>query len=73
MIVFDLLCAVGHRFEGWFGSAADYASQKERRLLLWQSVRIHRPSEIVNVADVITVDDVVPGWRLPLSEIFEDD
>ena len=33
MIVFDLLCAEGHRFEGWFGSAADYASQKERRLL----------------------------------------
>jgi len=33
MIVFDLLCASGHRFEGWFGSAADYASQQERRLL----------------------------------------
>src|SRR5512138_3911120 len=33
MIVFDLLCSVGHRFEGWFGSAADFASQKERRLL----------------------------------------
>src|SRR6266852_4694195 len=33
MIVFDLLCGVGHRFEGWFGSARDFASQKERRLL----------------------------------------
>lgn len=33
MIVFDLLCAGGHRFEGWFNSAADFASQKERRLL----------------------------------------
>ena len=33
MIVFDLLCSAGHRFEGWFGSATDYASQKERRLL----------------------------------------
>jgi hypothetical protein len=33
MIVFDLLCGEGHRFEGWFGSAADYASQKKRRLL----------------------------------------
>ena len=33
MIVFDLLCADGHRFEGWFGSAADYDSQRERRLL----------------------------------------
>lgn len=33
MIVFDLLCGSGHRFEGWFGCAADYASQKERQLL----------------------------------------
>ena len=33
MIVFDLLCASGHRFEGWFGSAADFASQKQRHLL----------------------------------------
>ena len=33
MIVFDLLCSKGHRFEGWFNSAADYASQKERGLV----------------------------------------
>ena len=33
MIVFDLLCGAGHRFEGWFGSAADFASQQERKLL----------------------------------------
>jgi hypothetical protein len=33
MIVFDLLCTAGHRFEGWFGSAADYDSQRARRLL----------------------------------------
>jgi hypothetical protein len=30
MIVFDLLCGGGHRFEGWFGSAADFSAQKER-------------------------------------------
>ena len=33
MIVFDLLCVKGHRFEGWFNSAADFTSQKERNLL----------------------------------------
>jgi len=33
MIVFDLLCAGEHRFEGWFSSAGDFASQKERRLV----------------------------------------
>ena len=33
MIVFDLLCGGGHRFEGWFGSAGDFDSQRERKLL----------------------------------------
>jgi hypothetical protein len=33
MIVFDLHCAGSHRFEGWFGSAKDFASQKKRGLL----------------------------------------
>ncbi len=33
MIVFDLLCANEHRFEGWFGSAADFETQKKRKLL----------------------------------------
>ena len=33
MIVFDLHCKDGHRFEGWFGSARDFASQKKQGLL----------------------------------------
>jgi hypothetical protein len=33
MIVFNLHCADGHRFEGWFGSAKDFESQKRRGLL----------------------------------------
>lgn len=34
MIVFDLECqAIGHRFEGWFGSSDDYARQQERGLV----------------------------------------
>jgi hypothetical protein len=33
MIVFDLTCKQGHRFEGWFGSSGDYASQCERGLV----------------------------------------
>lgn len=28
-MVYDLCCDVGHRFEGWFGSSADFAAQKE--------------------------------------------
>ena len=33
MIVFDLVCAGGHRFEGWFGSAEEFSAQNERGLL----------------------------------------
>ena len=33
MIVFDLQCASGHRFEGWFSSADDFDAQKGRGLL----------------------------------------
>jgi hypothetical protein len=33
MIVFDLQCAQGHRFEGWFASAKDFGAQKKRGLL----------------------------------------
>ncbi len=33
MIVFDLNCEHGHRFEGWFGSTADYDQQLADALL----------------------------------------
>lgn len=33
MIVYDLKCSAGHRFEGWFGSAAEFGRQKESNLL----------------------------------------
>jgi len=33
MLVLNLACEHGHLFEAWFGSAADYESQQERRLV----------------------------------------
>ena len=33
MIVYELTCAHAHRFEGWFASGDDYASQRERGLV----------------------------------------
>ncbi|MEP7060970.1 MAG: DUF1178 family protein [Betaproteobacteria bacterium] len=33
MIVFDLCCAHGHAFEGWFDSADAYAAQRARELV----------------------------------------
>lgn len=34
MIVYDLACIDGHRFEGWFGSSGDYEDQRARGLLV---------------------------------------
>jgi len=33
MIVFDLRCGAGHRFEGWFNSPEDFAGQKKHKIL----------------------------------------
>jgi len=33
VIVFELICADRHRFEGWFASAGDFEGQKARGLL----------------------------------------
>ena len=59
MIVYDLACAQGHRFEGWFGSAEDFASQKERDLVrcpLCDSASVERiPSARVSVGKAAPV------------------
>lgn len=34
MIAFDLNCAEGHRFEGWFGSSTEYEEQRASGLLV---------------------------------------
>ena len=33
MIVFDLSCDSGHRFEGWFASSDDFTNQQDRGLI----------------------------------------
>jgi hypothetical protein len=33
MVIFDLMCENGHRFEGWFTSLADLEAQVEDRIL----------------------------------------
>lgn len=45
MLVLNLGCAQGHRFEGWFGSAQDFESQQSRGLIscpLCSSVQVQR-------------------------------
>jgi Uma2 family endonuclease len=35
-----------------------------------KTVVVHRPSGATVISDVLTVDEVIPGWQLPLSDIF---
>jgi Uma2 family endonuclease len=35
-----------------------------------ETVRIHRTGSTTTVNDVLEIDDVIPGWRLPLAELF---
>jgi hypothetical protein len=43
------------------------ATPKRRR---WRAY-IERFTGRTNVTDAITLEDAVPGWQLPLSELFE--
>jgi Uma2 family endonuclease len=36
-----------------------------------KTARVHRAGGATNVEDVIEIDDVIPGWRLSLAEIFD--
>jgi Uma2 family endonuclease len=36
-----------------------------------RSARVHRPRGTESVSEVIEIDDVIPGWRLPLRDIFD--
>jgi hypothetical protein len=53
MIVYDLLCAKRHSFEGWFSSAEDFARQREALLVrcpICEDVAVERrPSAQVRV------------------------
>lgn len=41
MKIFDLQCEEGHRFEGWFASAEEFAAQKEQGLVGCPSCGAH--------------------------------
>ena len=67
MIVFDLLCGNGHRFEGWFASAGDYDAQRERGLLSCPSCS---SAEIRRVpsASRVNLGAVEPKAPLPAAQ-----
>jgi hypothetical protein len=66
MIVFDLLCGGGHRFEGWFGSADDFAAQKAGRQLACPSCGSSQVERVPSVSRVnLGAQEPKPKPKLP--------
>jgi hypothetical protein len=58
MKIFDLQCRAGHRFEGWFASAEDYAAQRAQKLVGCPSCGVH---EIERVPSATRFNAGVPA------------
>jgi hypothetical protein len=71
MIVYDLACEQGHRFEGWFGSADDFAQQQQRGLVacpVCDSSSVARiPSARVNVGKASAPPSETPKPAQPAA------
>ena len=65
MIIFELCCAHGHRFEGWFASGEEFTRQQESSLVtcpICDDARIERvPSARVSVAKGAARDNAPPA------------
>lgn len=46
MKIFDLQCGAGHRFEGWFASAEEFATQKAQGLVGCPSCGAHQVERV---------------------------
>jgi hypothetical protein len=76
MIIFELSCAHGHRFEGWFASGEEFARQQERGLVtcpVCDDAHVERlPSARVSIAKGAARDNAPPAEateeRSPVSD-----
>jgi hypothetical protein len=65
MIIFELACAHGHRFEGWFASGEEFARQQEHSLVacpICDDAHVERlPSARVSVSKGAARDNAPPA------------
>lgn len=66
MIVLDLLCSAGHRFEGWFASQEAFSSQRETGLLCCPDCGSHEVSRLPS-APHIQRSGIAPGPARPAN------
>lgn len=77
MIVYDLRCAIGHDFEGWFADSDAYVTQSRKGQLLCPycaDTRVERrvsPLRIGSSANAST--DIVPAVASDLVSVVDDE
>ena len=75
MIVFELICADRHRFEGWFASAGDFEGQKGRGLLSCPVCGASKVEKLLTAKGVTHTFTLTDGrhewtvWRHQLNDI----
>ncbi len=72
MLVVDLCCDQGHRFEGWFGSADDLASQQARGLLtcpVCGSEQVQRLPSAVHINRGVSRQALPSKAESPVAEV----
>jgi hypothetical protein len=76
MIIFELTCGRGHRFEGWFASGEEFARQQERALVscpVCDDAHIERlPSARVSVPKGAARDNAPPAQSSEAREGVSD-
>ena len=65
MIIFELSCVHGHRFEGWFASGEEFSRQQERSLVtcpVCEDPHVERlPSARVSIGKGVARDNAPPA------------
>ena len=82
MIVYELICADRHRFEGWFASADDFDAQKARGLLACPvcgassvekllTAKIGRSEAEEKAPQEGAKEETAPATQRPLNELID--
>lgn len=70
MIVYDLVCSLEHKFEGWFPASGDFALQQERGLLecpICGDRQIARVPSAARISRELGDAPAPPGSRPPVG------
>lgn len=68
MIIFDLQCSNGHRFEGWFEDGQSFETQNEQSLI---TCPLCNDTSIFRIPSTFAIKSSSPGVPLPGAELSD--